>query len=168
MRATPGVVLFTVLLACGKSEESSTQDPGNGPTGIYKDSLGRNFSGHWAVKPGKEIRHTVANPLMNLSFDTTIHFIAIHLHPFAESLELRDLTTGETLFKSHAQGPEEGIGLDQVDYYASKEGIPVYKNHDYELVSVYNNTTGVDQDAMATMFFYMLDKEFQKPASLQN
>jgi len=31
-------------------------------------------------------------------------------------------------------------------------------------VSVYDNKSPVDQDAMATMLFYLEDKEFKKPA----
>ena len=40
----------------------------------------------------------------------------------------------------------------------------MYRDHEYDLISVYNNTSGVDQDAMATMFIYLHDKEFQKPS----
>jgi hypothetical protein len=31
-------------------------------------------------------------------------------------------------------------------------------------VSVYDNRSAGEQDAMATMFFYLLDKSFKKPA----
>jgi len=40
------------------------------------------------------------------------------------------------------------------------EGIPIYKDHQYELVSVYDDTSGVDQDSMAVMFRYLLDEKF--------
>jgi hypothetical protein len=99
---------------------------------------------------------------MNLPFDTTVHYIAIHLHPFAESLELRDLTTQTTVFKSTVRSPFDRIGIDHVEYFSSEAGIPVFKDHEYELVSVYNNTTAEDQDSMAVMFLYSLDKELQK------
>jgi hypothetical protein len=125
----------------------------------YTDRHGKKFIGHWVVKPGREVRHTLVTDLLKIPFDTTIHFVAVHLHPFAESLELRDLTTGRTLFKSLARGPAEGIGLEHVDYYASADGIPVHRDHEYEMVSVYDNPTATDQDAMASMFFYLLDKE---------
>ena len=39
---------------------------------------------------------------------------------------------------------------------------------DYELVSVYENRSAAEQDAMATMFFYLLDKNFKKPVSVGN
>ena len=98
---------------------------------------------------------------MNLDYDTTVHYIAVHLHPFAESLELRDLTTDQTIFKSKAKNFKDEIGLEVVDFFSSKEGILLYKDHDYEIVSVYNNTTEEDQDSMAVMYLYLLDKKFQ-------
>ena len=89
--------------------------------------------------------------------------IAAHLHPFAESLELVDLTTGKSVFKSRVRGREDGIGIDRVEYLSSKKGIPIFKDHEYELVSTYNNTTSRDQDSMAVMLLYLLDKKFSKP-----
>jgi hypothetical protein len=99
---------------------------------------------------------------MNLPFDTRVHYIAIHLHPFAESLELRDLTADTTVFKSAVRSPFDRIGIDHVEHFSSEEGIPVFEDHEYELVSVYNNTTGEEQDSMAVMFLYVLDKELEK------
>ena len=129
------------------------------------DSFGRVFTGHWVVKPGREVNHTLVTKLMNLPFDTTVHYIAVHLHPFAESLELRDLTADRTLFTSHAENFPDRVGLARVEAFSSPEGLPVYKDHEYELVSVYRNTTPVDQDSMAVMLLYTLDKEFKKPTS---
>ena len=40
------------------------------------------------AESGREVNHTPVTSLMALPFDTTIHYIAIHLHPFAESVEL--------------------------------------------------------------------------------
>ena len=129
----------------------------------YEDGLGRKFSGHWLVKPGREVNHTLVTKLMGLRYDTTVHFIAIHLHPFAESLELRDLTTGQSVYKSRARGFSKGIGLAHVDYFSSTEGLSLYKNHEYELISITNNTSGKNQDSMAVMLMYLFDKEFRKP-----
>lgn len=130
---------------------------------LLDDRFGRKFSGHWVVPPGRQENRTLVTEWLNLPFDTTIHYVAVHLHPFAESLELRDLTTGDVIFRSRARGPKDRIGLDHVDFLSSAEGVPVYKDHQYELVSVYDNTSGVDQDSMAVMYVYLLDREFQKP-----
>jgi hypothetical protein len=143
--------------------------PGEGASGrVIEDSQGRRFAGHWVVKPGREVNRTNVTRWMALPFDTTVHYIAVHLHPFAESLELRDLTTGETLFKSHARPPEKGIGLAHVDYFSSAEGIALYTDHEYEIVSVYDNTSGTDQDSMAVMYLYLLDQEYRRPAVLMD
>ncbi len=130
---------------------------------FYPDAAGRRFAGHWVVKPGREENRTLVTELMQIPFDTTLHYIAVHLHPFAESLELRDLTTGETLFKSRVENRADAIGILRIDHYSSTVGIPVYAEHEYEMVSVYNNTSGIDQDSMAVMYFYLLDEEFEKP-----
>ncbi len=132
--------------------------------GLIKDDFGREFSGHWKVPPGREVNRTLVTEWLNLPFDTTIHHIAVHLHPFAESLELRDLSTGESLFKSAARGPAMQIGLDHVEHFSSEAGIAVFKDHEYELVSVYDNTSSEEQDSMAIMFLYMLDQEFVRPS----
>ena len=126
---------------------------------VNSDDLGQQFTDHWVVPPGREVRHTLVTELLEIPFDTTIHSIATHLHPFAESLALRDLTTGETLFEARARGPEQGLGLAWVDSYTSVDGIPVYADHEYEMVSTYDNTSGADQDAMAAFVLYLHDKE---------
>lgn len=131
--------------------------------GRYADPYGRRFAGHWLVKPGREVNHTNVTKFLRLPFDTTVHYIAVHLHPYAESLELRDVTENKSLYLSKARAPEGRIGLDHVDYYSSDEGIALRTDHEYELVSVYNNTTAANVDSMAVMYMYALDKDFVKP-----
>ncbi len=129
----------------------------------YTDRFGNRFTGHWVVKPGREVNTTLATKFMNIPFDTTVHHIAVHLHPLAESLELRDRTTGKTVFKSYAENFKKGLGLSRVDTFSSRKGLPIYKNHEYEIISVYNNTASEDQDAMAVMVLFLFDKSFKKP-----
>lgn len=128
----------------------------------YEDGLGRTFSGHWVVPPGRQVNRTLVTHLMRLPYDTTIHYIAVHLHPFAESLELRDLTTDEVVFRSRADNFEGRIGLERVDDFSSREGIEVFRDHQYELISTYENTSEVDQDSMAVMYLYLRDLTLEK------
>lgn len=125
------------------------------------DQQGRSFAAHWVVEPGVEENHTLATEMLALKKDTTAHYIAVHLHPFAKSLELRDLTTGEAVFKSKATNRMNRIGLDHVEFLSSEEGVPLYKDHEYSLISIYDNTSNEQQDAMAVMFVYMLDSNFE-------
>jgi hypothetical protein len=150
--------------------DQSVHGPGclqgqNAASHIFADAQGRKFTGHWVVKPGREVNHTLVTRILDLPYDTTIHYIAVHLHPFAESLELYDLTTGASVFKSSTRPFPDKIGLAHVDSYSSAVGIPIYKDHEYELVSVYQNITDQDQDSMAVMNLYMLDKDFVAPGS---
>jgi hypothetical protein len=132
--------------------------------GLVQDSLGQKFTAHWVIGEGRSEYRTLVTEPLGLQFDTTLHYIAVHLHPFAESLELRDLTAGKSLFHSQASNLRDKVGLDHVEEFSSAQGIPVFKDHDYELVSVYNNTTAEKQDSMAVMFLYLLDKEFRRGA----
>jgi hypothetical protein len=133
------------------------------PEAAATDPIGRKFTSHWVVEPGREVNHSLVTEFLNLPFDTTAHYIAVHLHPFAESLELIDRTTGEAVFRANVDPADGRIGIDRVDYLASPEGIPFYKDHQYELVSVYDNTSGEAQDSMAVMYIYLLDKNFRRP-----
>ena len=58
------------------------------------------------------------------------------------------------------------IGLEFVDFLSSEEGIPLYKDHEYTLISIYNNRSDEKQDAMASMFLYMLDWDFEEASKL--
>ena len=53
--------------------------------------------------------------------------------------------------------------IESTPFYSSAEGLPIYHDHDYNLVSVYNNTTSSDQDAMAMMYVYMKGNQFRRP-----
>lgn len=130
------------------------------------DSSGQVFTTHWAVPPGRQVNRSLVTESLALPFDTTIHYISVHLHPFAESLELRDRTTDESLFLAYAHPSKDHVGLDSIDSYSSAEGIPVYKDHEYEMISIYDNPTQEDQDAMAVMFLYMRDYSYKKPKGL--
>ena len=98
---------------------------------------------------------------MNLPYDTTLHYVEVHAHPFVEYLELIDRTSNTTVFKSYAKNFKDRLGLEKVDHFTSIEGVPVYKDHEYELVSVYNNTTDQYHDAMAHMVLFLRDKHYQ-------
>jgi hypothetical protein len=120
-----------------------------------RDGEGRIFTSFWVVEPGRETNRTRITSQLSVPYNTTLHYVSVHLHPFGESLALRDMTTGETLYESRTRQAETGLGIAGVEHFSSVEGIPIYKDHEYELVSVYNNTTGKEQDAMSTMFLYL-------------
>jgi hypothetical protein len=133
---------------------------------IYPDGKGRKFSGHWAVKPGTEINHTRVTPWLTLPFDTTLHYAIPHLHPFARSLELRDLTLGKSIVRSDTTQVDDGVGLASAASFSSVEGTPIFEGHEYELVSVYENPTGADVDSMAVMLVFAEDVQFTRPSWL--
>jgi hypothetical protein len=146
---------------------SAGEYPKGAKSGTYVDKHKRRFTGHWVVKPGRHEWRTLVTDMLNIPYDTTVHFIGVHVHPYSVSLELRDLTTGESVWKSDHRTSSERVGLEWTDYYSSVEGLPLYADHQYEMISIYDNPSDVDSDAMATLFVYYLDKEFEKPDQVQ-
>lgn len=128
----------------------------------YHDEFHRSFTGHWVVPPGREVNRTPVDAMLRMPADTVVHYIAVHLHPFAESLELVDATAHRTVWKSNATNSEGRIGLDRVETFSSAEGLPLFHDHHYELVSVYNNTSAENQDSMAVMYLYVEDRGFDR------
>ena len=133
----------------------------------YVDPAGRHMTGHWIVPPGHQVNHSDVTWFMNLPFDTRLHYAAVHLHPFAQELVLRDTTTNRDVFRAKATNPMTGIGLARVDRFTSVEGIPLYKSHTYEIVSVYDNPTAENADSMASIFLGLDDPEFVRPTAAQ-
>lgn len=136
-----------------------------GKAADYVDPQGRHLTGHWVVPPGRQTNHSDVTWFMNLPYDTKLHYAAIHLHPFAESLEMRDVTANKSLFTVRTKNPKGKVGLDHVDTFVSTEGVPLYKSHKYELISVYNNTTNETHDSMASVFLGVHDPSFKKPGT---
>lgn len=135
----------------------------SGTAADYVDPAGRKLTGHWVVPPGKQVNHSDITWFMDLPYDVTLHYAAVHLHPFARSLSLNDVTTGKTIFTAKARNPKKGVGLDHVDSFTSTEGVRLLKSHKYELVSVYNNTSKQTHDSMASVFLGLSDPEFVRP-----
>ena len=126
----------------------------------YADKYGRTFSAHWEIPVGREVLRTNVTSILNLSFDTKIHYIGVHLHPFGKTLELRDATLDSSLFIAHVKDAAGRIGIEHIDHYSSEEGIAVYEDHEYELISTYLCTDSVNtHTAMAVMYLYLHDKQ---------
>jgi len=114
---------------------------------------------HWIVPPGHHVYKTEITPQLNLPFDTTIHYATIHVHPFARAMELRDLTTNTTVLRLNAKDWPDRVGVAHVDEFKSIEGIPISRDHRYELTAEYDNTSGSKTDAMAILYLYLLEKD---------
>jgi hypothetical protein len=133
----------------------------------YVDPQGQKMTGHWIVPPGKQVNHSDISWFMNLQFDTRLHYAAVHLHPFARSLEMRDVTTGKTIFLAKAENPPNAVGLLHVDDFSSAGGVPLLHAHKYSLISTYDNPTDTNADSMASVFLGLDDPELTVPTSDQ-
>ena len=85
----------------------------------------------------------------------------MHVHPFARGMELRDLTTGTTIFRLNSQDWPDRVGVAYVEEFKSIEGIPVQRDHRYELSAEYDNPLDSETDAMAILYLYFLEKDLR-------
>jgi hypothetical protein len=133
----------------------------------YTDPQGHHMTGHWVVPPGRQVNTSDVTWFMNLPYDSKLHYAAVHVHPFAESLTLHDTTANKDIFKATTKNPKGRVGLDRVDEFVSLAGVPMYRDHKYELTSVYENPTKENADSMASMFLALDDPEFVAPTTAQ-
>lgn len=136
----------------------SVDRTGHAGSPLSSSETGLEMTGHWYVPPGRHVyRHRLGKLDDKIRFDTRVHFIASHLHPFGESLELIDLTTGESVFKATARNFPGRIAVEEITHYSSSQGLAIQRDHEHEIVAVYNNTTDQDVDSMAVMYLYLHD-----------
>lgn len=132
------------------------------------DSQGQKFIPHWKISPGRETTKTLITERLNLPADLRVHTIVTHVHPTAESLTLIDLTTMESIYRANVDSSNQGqLEITKIDSYASPEGLLLKKDHQYGLVSVYDNQSGRDLDSMAVMYLYIHDPEYRPPTEFE-
>jgi hypothetical protein len=123
---------------------------------------GRKYSSHWNIRDGRDTFRCDVTKWMYLKENTMLHYANVHLHPYAVSLTLRDVTEGKDVFTSYVENYKGKTGMHKIGHYSSTEGTQLYKDHKYELVCVSNNTSHKEQDMMAVMILYIEDSELDK------
>ena len=122
---------------------------------------------HWMVPPGRHTYISDVSSQMKLDFDTTMHYATGHLHPMGEGLVLRDATTGETILEIKSKDYADKKGVALMEEFTFPGGIKIYKDHKYELEATYNNRTEEDADAMAIVYTYLLEQNFDRMAGIK-
>ncbi len=129
---------------------------------VYLNEDGNTISGHWYIFPGKKTYQSDVTKQLALTDSISMHQIVVHLHPFAEELSLKDVTTDNILFTSKAINHKNKIGLAKADSFSSSKGVMLYPNHKYQMILTVNNTSEKRQDMMASMFVFLYDKEMDE------
>lgn len=128
----------------------------------YPDGKGNMLSGHWVIPKGKKTYQSSINAQLQMKDSLRLHAAAVHVHPFATSITLMDLTTNKILFKSNVLNHQKSIGLTKIDAFSSEDGVWLFADHQYILTMDVNNTTAIDQDMMGSMFLFFYDEELDK------
>jgi len=127
---------------------------------IWDYGDGSKLTGHWVVPPGRQVFTSNVTNELNLHYDTNLHYVWMHVHPYAKSITLKDKTNGKTIFTGKVEGdPEHRPIVKKTTSFKSEAGIHLYKNHHYELTAVYDNPTQHNTDAMASLWMYVDNKD---------
>ena len=115
---------------------------------------------HWLVAPGMHETRTEVTEQLSIAENTTIHFVTAHLHPYARSVSLVDKTSGLVIVTIRSKDYRNRRGVETMETWESEADAPVFRDHKYELLTVYDNPTSQPIDAMSILYIYLLDKEF--------
>lgn len=119
---------------------------------LVEQPLGGKLKLHWMVPPGLQKtrkRYKAFTPI-----DGTVHFAWAHLHNYGVYMRLTDLTEGKVVFQANVENEPDRDQIANITHYASGKGFPLYRDHEYEIEALYNNTLDHDVDAMAMMVLY--------------
>ncbi len=121
---------------------------------------GVKYTIHWWVQPGRHTFRRDVTDQLKLPFDTTAHLVTGHLHPYGESITLRDVTAGKDMFVIKSEDYKDKLGVARMDTLTFEQGVELKRDHKYELITVYNNTRGKPTDAMSIVYLYLLEQDF--------
>ncbi|MFZ8934814.1 MAG: hypothetical protein ACO20H_03825 [Bacteriovoracaceae bacterium] len=126
------------------------------PVHMHDHKMGHSqpMTSHWYVPPGT---HSYKNKIKLDSFkgkNIKIHYIWLHLHPYGESLSLKNISKNKVVWKGYAQNHKEKELITNLDYYSSSKGILVDPNDEYEVEMIVNNRTKRDVDTMGAFWVY--------------
>jgi hypothetical protein len=134
---------------------------GKAASNAFLSSLGRTNTAHWLIPPGHFESHVDVTNQMELPYDTAVHYVTAHLHPYGKCVSLVDKTDAKTLFTIHASDYDDRLGVREMEQWSSAEGVALVKDHQYELVTTYHNPTDKPIDAMSIVYVYAFDEQFK-------
>jgi hypothetical protein len=116
---------------------------------LYSTLRSVNIPHLYFVPPNRHERETT----FQLPFEGRIHFIGTHIHPYAESVAVFDVSRKEEVWRGRTR-LEAAEHRQAMETYSSVSGYPVHPGQLFRLSCVYDNPTSSKIDAMAAAFIY--------------
>ncbi|MBI4161971.1 MAG: hypothetical protein HY509_05945 [Acidobacteria bacterium] len=110
------------------------------------------YPSHWVVAPGRDVRRRRFQGVVPA--DSTVHFGVVHLHNYAVYMRLIDLTEERVLWQTDVTNSPDRVQIRRIPPYRSAEGFPLFRDHEYEVEALYDNTGTRPVDAMASMYLF--------------
>lgn len=130
-----------------------------------ENGKGELITSFWKVPKGKHTYQNDVTDILSLQKVETLHYINVHVHPYARSLELIDITTNTSVFKSIITNADGKKGIEDITSFSSIEGVKLYPNHQYNMILEVDNTSKIansETDMMCGMFLYFYNEDFDK------
>ncbi|HUY69327.1 MAG TPA: hypothetical protein VMV79_08510, partial [Alphaproteobacteria bacterium] len=110
---------------------------------------------HFEVPPGVHVYRSEVPSSSSFLRNGRIQYIKMHLHPYGQSVELYDETARKTVWKGMARNVPGRDVLAWTDHYGGGgDGLQIYKDHKYQVITTYDNTTRKPVDAMGNLRVY--------------
>jgi cyclophilin family peptidyl-prolyl cis-trans isomerase len=135
-------------------------------TSVESDVFGRKVTGHWVVPPGEQTWNSLVREAGFADKPRLIHAVWSHVHPCCTAISLVKASPveRETIFTATCRTKvHPGLQIQDIDYIASTEGIPLPANNNYEVDITYNNPTDKALDSMATLGIFYEDNDWAHP-----
>jgi hypothetical protein len=127
----------------------------------YQDPLRQTFAADWWVPPSQTVTtRTLVTRLLNLPYDTTLHLATGQALPGVQRLQLVDQTGQKVLVTLDVEPVTQAGSPDPVPGFRSLPGVPMYAQHDYELLVTCHNSGSRPLPAKAAMILYLRDREY--------
>ena len=127
-----------------------------GSAGMHHDmgdvQMVEDLPAHWVVPPGRQVQQKKYSDV--LPVDATVHYIAVHMHNYGVSMRLTDLTENKVLWQTNVVNESNRVQIQEIPVYRSVTGFPMYRDHEYEVEAVYDNSSDRPVDAMAVMYIF--------------
>ena len=107
---------------------------------------------HWIVPPGRQITRKRYSNIIPVNGQ--VHYGVVHLHNYGVYMRVTDVTAGDVLWQTNAVYEADRIQIAEIPPYSSAEGFSIYKDHEYEIETLYDNTSDEPVDAMAMMYLF--------------
>ncbi len=149
---------------------SSGENAPNATIGsVVTDANDRKMTGHWRVPPGIQPYTCPISEDRDYGFsgeDRMVRAVWTHVHPLCKNVKLMVCDGAKKTAAwsvDISTKTDHGLEIAKIGDLYFKDGVLLPKGKHFEIDSIYDNTTGKNQDSMVSQGIFFDDNKFIKP-----